>query len=589
MSLRDIGHKGKNFFLSLCTILGAMMLICLFGIIMLDLFGTPRVEVKDNSCLSIDFSANYTETPADDLFSEFWDEPQMTLFKMLQSIELAADDDKITCLVARIDKSRLDASQIQDVARAISVFKDSGKKTYVFSQGFGEMGQGNLEYYLASFFDEIYMQPQTDIGLTGISIEVPFLKDVLDKIGVTPEFYSRYEFKNAMDSLTDKTMSQAYKTELQQLAQNFMNELKLDITQNRQLKDSFENIVNKAPLSAAEGLNLNLIDGIMYLQELEQKLKEQGVKHFINISDYASLIRPNSGELPTIAVLNLNGVITSDGNSNDLSGEVSIRAKDILEEIKEIEELPQLNAVILRINSPGGSYHAADEIYFALQHFKKEKNVPIIVSQSSYAASGGYFLSLAGDYIIAEPMTITGSIGVVGGKMVFGGLWKKLGINWENIKIGANADILSMNKMFSPSEKRIFDASLDNIYQDFTQKVQENRKLTRNIDEIARGRVWSGRQALELGLVDALGGWDEAIYVAKEKGRIGENDTFKLLSYPQAKSWREKISDILFVSDSTKIEKFLMQKSGVNVDITYLKLFKRLQYDTVLLPFKINM
>ena len=187
---------------------------------------------------------------------------------------------------------------------------------------------------------------------------------------------------------------------------------------------------------------------------------------------------------------------------------------------------------------------------------------------------------------MAEPMTITGSIGVFGGKMVFEKLWKKLEINWGQVTLGDNAGILSPNHKFSTSEKKIFNQSLDEVYQDFTAKVAENRKLTQPMDKIARGRVWTGRQALNLGLVDAMGGYLEALSKAIELGKIERNQNIRIVSFPKAKTLSEKIGDLIANTGSIKAEQ-LIEQSGV--DITNLKLFKRLQYDTVMLPIKIDM
>ena len=181
---------------------------------------------------------------------------------------------------------------------------------------------------------------------------------------------------------------------------------------------------------------------------------------------------------------------------------------------------------------------------------------------------------------------MTGSIGVLGGKMVFAGLWKKLGINWSQIVLGDNAGILSINHNFSAKEKQIFNRSLDDVYQDFTAKVAENRKLTKPMDKIARGRVWTGRQALKLGLVDELGGYSDAVIKALELGNVGKNQDIKIVTYPKAKSFTEKLSSLIAGTGTIKAEK-IIEQSGV--DIVNLKLFKRLQYDTVMLPIKINM
>ncbi len=581
-------RKISNFWRKLCITVGGLVLIA--GILLLGLgwYNSGRVYVPQNSALVIDFSANIQELPQENLLDELEGKPQIKLQRFIQAIEMAAHDPHIMALVARLDTSGLEMAQIQDVARAIRHFKAGNKKTFVFSQGFGPLGQGNREYYLASFFDKIYMQPHTTIGLTGVGVEIPFMRSVLQKIGVTPEFYTRYEYKTAMQTWTDGHISPEAKSEMTRLTNALWNELKADIMHNRHLSEAQIKVaVNQAPLSAEQGLAQKLIDDIMYLPQLEQQLKDDGVQEFVQIEDYMQGLHPNEeAHLPTIAVLTLNGIIdrgeSSDGN---IDGESSIGSKSVAQDITQIADLPNLKAVIVRIDSPGGDYNAADEIYFALQNLKKKSKVPVIISQSGYAASGGYFISLAGDYIIAEPTTITGSIGVLGGKFVLGDLWRKLGINWANIQTAPNADIMSMNQSWSPEERKIFNASLDEVYKDFTKKVLENRSLTENIDKIARGRVWTGAEAVKLGLVDALGGFDEALEAAKQQGKIADNQKIKIVNYPQPKSLSEKISDLLF-NDIVAMPR-LFEQSGV--DIRYLKLFKRMQYDTILSPFELKM
>lgn len=579
-------NKIKGFAKVLCMVVGAVTLISLIGLITFGMMNRYPKPIEKNTYLTIDFNKPFSESDNSGIWTEFTDDAPLPFLKMLEAVEYAAADDNVSGLVAKINKTNLEPARLQDIARAILRFEYSGKKTVVFSQGFGSLGQGSGDYYLASFFKQIYMQPHTYIGLTGISIEIPFLKNLLDKLGVTAEFYSRYEYKNAMASLTDTKISKAYAEEMTVLAQGLMSELELDIKGNRKLQDSFENIVNKAPLTAEEGQKLGLIDGIMYMSQLEDKLKADGAEHFVNIKDYAAGLAPNSGNLPTVALLNLSGEIIDGESKDSLRQDDIIGSESVVADIESIKKLPNLKAVVVRINSPGGSYNAADEIYFALKQLKEKTKVPVIVSQSAYAASGGYFISLAGDYIFAEPMTITGSIGVLGGKAVFGKLWKKLGVSWSRLNFGKNAGILSSIQPFSESEKKIFNKSLDDVYSDFTAKVAENRKLTQPMDKIARGRVWLGRQALDLGLIDELGSTSEAIARAIDLGKIGKNQTFKIVSYPKAKSFGEKLSDLIANTGSIKAEQ-LIEQSGV--DITNLKLFKRLQYDTVMLPIKINM
>ncbi len=570
---------------SLCTILGCLVLIGGFVFSIYRWYASDAVYIPENSALVIDFTQNINETGENSLLDELQDTSVLRLQSLLQAIELAAVDENIKTLLVRLDTTDLEMAQIEDVARSVMAFRATGKKAYVFSQGFGPLGQGNREYYLATFFDKIYMQPHTTIGLTGVSVEVPFFKKLLQKLGISAEFYTRYEYKTAMMSLTNAALSPAYKQELQNLTDGIMQVLTAEIARNRKLENVMD-IVNKAPLSAEDGLSLGLIDGILYLPDLQEQLQQnEQVENFIDIKDYIKAIKPNEGDIPVIAYLTLSGMIDKGESSADFSDEYTIGSQDVLADIAEIADMPNLKAVIVRIDSPGGDYNAADEIYYALQKLKQDKKVPIIVSQGGYAASGGYFISLAGDKIIAEPLTVTGSIGVLGGKPVFKDLWKKIGVNWAEIKNGRNADILSINQPFSAEEKQIFNRFLDDVYEDFTQKVVTNRPLKADIDEIARGRVWLGWQAKELGLVDELGGYGEAFAAAQQLAGLKPDEKFTLVEYPKAKSFSEKITALL-LGQEVRLSKLITQ-SGV--DIRYLKLFKRLQYDTVIAPFEIKM
>ncbi len=566
-----------------CTALGAILLFCIVIGTVFGMYG-GGTAIQPHSVITVDFSHNFGEQATDNVWDDIIGRKGMRFADLLKSIEIAATDKRVDGIIARLDVSDLELAQIQDVARAITTFRKSGKKAYVFSQGFGPLGQGNREYYLATFFDKIYMQPHTTIGLTGIGIELPFARSILDKLGVYPEFYTRYEYKTAMMSFTDEHISESYMAEMSRLGNSLMNDLKKDIVNNRKLTADIDTIIDEAPLNAEKGKEYNLIDDIIYLPELEALMKKDSAEKFIAVEDYATQIQPNEGELPTIAVLNLIGLINSGESSTDIDGQAVIGSQSVAADLAEIEELDNLKALIVRIDSPGGSYNAADEIYNALQYLKNKKKIPVIVSQSGYAASGGYFVSLAGDVIMAEPTTITGSIGVLGGKFVLQDMWNKIGLNWTEIKIGKNAGILSINRPFSADEKRIFNQSLDEVYKDFTAKVAANRHLTADINKVARGRVWTGSEALELGLVDKLGGYSTAIGEAKNKAGIKPNEQIKIITYPREKSFSEKVREMVMQSKVDTAD--ILTQSGV--DIRYLKLFKRLQYDTVLLPFMLN-
>ena len=570
------------------AIFGAVFIAILLAVLTILGSSAKVADVPANTVLQIDFNANYAEVRGDELFAEFSGSSVYSVYDLIKAINIAAEDTRVKAIAASINVTPLGLAQIQDISRAIELFKSSGKEAYLFSSGMGSFGRGTKEYYLASFFDEIWLQPSAEIGITGVSIEVPFFKKILGKLGVTPEFYSRYEYKTAAASLTENSLSKPYKEELNKLGQGLFDQMIDAIAYNRHLsQDKVKTLINQAPLFADEALNEGLTDKLGYQQEMESFLERRYQAKTLPIEDYmANLSDYQEDEAPLVAVLALEGAINSGLSSTSPVNDMVIGSQSVIEQLDDLSKYNNLKALIVRINSPGGSYTASDEIWYALKRFKAWKSVPIVVSMSNYAASGGYFVSLAGDYIIAEPATLTGSIGVLGGKIVLADLWKKLDINWAELKYGDNAGILSANHKFSPSEKKVFNRSLDRIYDDFTAKVAKARNLDiAQMDKIARGRVWLGDEALKLGLIDALGGFESALVKAKELGGIKPGENFGLVYYPKQPSFQEQLSKYLGAGRLPSLQ--VLEKYGISVDD--LNMLFQLQYDAVLPPFKIEM
>lgn len=566
----------------------------LFILFLLAILGMLRQEagmsatVPDRAVLTINFNQSFGEVRKDNLLTEISEESLLSFYDLIKAINVAAMDKRIHFLVGNISVSDLGLAQIQDLRQAIYNFRASGKKAYMTSSGFGALGQGTSEYYLASAFDEIWMQPNSEVGITGLSMEVPFVRALANKVGITPEFYSRYEFKTAADSLTQTQMSAPYRSELEKLGKSIMDTFLTDVSKERgfvgrQLQD----LLNQAPLAAEISVQKGLIDRIGYRQELLQNLKQQHQVEEISVENYVlNFSQPKTSK--KIAFLVLDGTI-AEGKSidNPLQSEKIVGAETVLKQLDEIAQDKSVKALVLRVNSPGGSYAASQEIWYALKKFKEEKKVPLIVSMGDYAASGGYFISLAGDKIVAEPSSITGSIGVLGGKLVFKDLWAKIDIHWDGVKFGENADILSINKTFSESEKNIFNKSLDRIYEDFTLKVSEAREIPlEKMNLLARGRVWSGADAVQNGLVDEIGGINQALGLAKKMADIKEDEKCAILYYPKAKTLQEKIMEVIQSSPSVAANKV---KSDFGLDIKGLIVLKRLKYDLALPPFVLNM
>ncbi len=564
---------------------GVLFVLILLAVMMLMGPRSKLTSVPKSAVLRLDLNANYTEMRQDDLISELTGVSAYSIFDLVRAINYAATDNRIKALRANLNQTPLSLAQIQDISAALAYFKSQGKKTYLFSSGFGSFGQGSKEYALATYFDQIWMQPHTDIGLTGVNIEVPFFKNILQKIGVTPEFYTRYEYKTAVASFLDQGFTPAYKEELTRLGGGLFEELTNTMALNRNIPvESIKAFIDQAPLFADFAFKNKLIDEIGYSYELDEKIKQVHNASFYDMQDYmAHITEKDDTHLPQVAFLVLEGVIESGLSTDSPLNEAVIGSETVLAQIEELKKIPNLKAVVLRINSPGGSYAASDEIRAALVRLKDEKNIPLVVSMSTYAASGGYFIALAGDYIFADSATITGSIGVLGGKVVAQELMRKLDINWGEIKFGKNAGILSINHKFSQTEKEVFEKSLDEIYQDFTSKVSQARKIDEvEIDKIARGRIWLGQKALEIKLVDELDGLQQAILKAKDLAGIKQDEEFALSYYPRRETLQEKLSKFIENGGGLPMMKVF---SGLED----LRIFMRLKENAVLPPMVIKM
>ncbi len=418
---------------------------------------------------------------------------------------------------------------------------------------------------------------------------MPFLKGLLDKIGVTAEFYARHEYKNAAASLLYSGFTAPYKKETEQVGRSLFEQIVDDISSDRGIdKKRLRKLIDKAPVFAEDGLNEKLIDKIAYRPELIEQALDEARGQMIDMYDYASSIAEGGKRLPLVAFVTLDGTIDSGkSQSNPLRGDNVTGAETFIQQLDEIAMNKDVRAVVLRINSPGGSYSASNEIWNALVQLRNKSDLPIVVSMGDYAASGGYFVALAGDMLLAEPSTITGSIGVLGGKVAFSGLWDKLKVNWGEVKFGANSGILSVNHKFSAAERAVINKSLDNVYHDFTTKVAEARNIAPDkMDKLARGRIWTGKQAVENGLVDELGGISQAVAWAKKLSGLPPQSRFGIIYYPKAKTFQEKIAELVGGGAKISVNKAVKQ---MGLDIESVNMLQRLQYETVLPLFKLNM
>ena len=572
------------------AIFGILFIFLLLAVLGMMRTSTPAPIVPEKAILTIDFDTSFGEVAQDSLLFEMAPSGagQISFNQLLTALSKASKDDKIKAVAGRVNVTGLGLAQIQELRLAIENFKKHGKPAYIYSPGFGSFGGGTDEYYLASIFSNITMQPNSDVGLTGISAEVPFVRGALDKIGITPEFYARYEHKNAMATFMDRQVSPVFKADMNDLLAKLNVMVVQDLLKSRfsdPTKEDLLGIIDKAPFSAEYAKTIGLIDEISYEGDWLNMVLKKFQAEPITVEEYAATLFPhNNGK--KLAVVFMEGMISDVPGVRPLEG-AEINSRLVLAQIDEIRKDKDIKGVLVRINSPGGSYGASAEIWNALNRLKKENNIPLFVSMGDYAASGGYMVALAGDKIFADPATMTGSIGVLGGKFVLEDLWKKLDVNWEAFDPSQNAGILSPNFKFSKTQKTSFNKALDRVYEDFTLKVSQARNIPLDkLDKLARGRVFLGQDAAEFGLVDELGGLDAALGALLAKVGIKSGEPVVLVSYPKPKTLQEKISELLGSAPVVSMNA-IAEKLGL--DIRSLTVLKHLKYDAIMPPMIFNM
>ncbi len=495
-------------------------------------------EIPDRSVLSLDLSAGLVEARSDNPFAQLSLGQVLTLREAVEALEAAGEDPRVQGLIARLGIGELGIAQVQELRQAISEFRESGKFTIAFAESFGEGGNGTLHYYLASAFGEVWLQPSGGFDVTGLALETPFLREALDKLGIVPRLSQREEYKGAMNTFTDHELPAPQRENLQQLLDSWLGQVARDIAAARGGDEgAVRAAIDSAPHSAAAALDQGLVDQLGYWDEVSAAvMSEAGDEaEFLPLMTYAQAHDPLPTPGPTVALIyGLGPVVLANSDDDGVFGDGVMASDTVSEAIATAIEDPEIEAIVLRIDSPGGSYVASDVIWREVQ-LAREADKPLIVSMSNVAASGGYFVAAPAHKIVALPGTITGSIGVVSGKLIFTGLWDKLGINWDGVEAGAAAGYWSMNRDFSPEEWARLQASLDRVYADFTGKVADGRSMASDdVAAAAKGQVWTGEDARDLGLVDELGGLKAALALAAEAaGAPGERPRVKVLPEPR--------------------------------------------------------
>lgn len=520
-------------------IVGAVFLLFLVVIIAASTFSSDsKPHIKTNSVLILDFKTQIIDSPNEDnpqLFSLNEKEKNIMVFDILEAIKNAKTDEKIKGISIETDGIKAGMTQLDDIRTALQDFKKSGKFVYAYGNVVSQSA-----YYLGSVADQYFLNPSGGIDLKGLSTEVLYMKKFAEKYGIGIEIIRHGKYKSAVEPFMREDMSPENREQLSTLlkdiwttnATKMATARKMDTAQFRTVVDSLYGII--PDLSIKYKLADKLIQKSEYddLLRSQLKLNEKDKLNKISFNTYiSSLEEKNKTEDYQVAILYASGAIYN-GEGYD-----NIYSENFIKEIKKIAENDKIKAVVLRINSPGGSANASDEILFELQQLKKKK--PLIVSFGDYAASGGYYIAMAADKIYSEPNTLTGSIGVFGMIPYFKEIADKNGLNSYAVNTNANSNMYSPINGITPGGVSMMTKSVEQTYKRFVHFVTMNRKKSfAQIDEVGGGRVWSGTRAKEIGLVDELGTINDALTFAAQKANL---KTYSITNYPKKISKFEQL------------------------------------------------
>jgi protease-4 len=465
----------------------------------------------------------------------------------VQLLWQAADDPRVVGLYIEVGDDDAGLARVQELRDAISRFRGKGKFAIGFAEELGGNGDHFADYYLASALDQIWMQPSGGFQVMGLAVESPFLRGGLDKLGVRVEGGKRWEYKSAPDAFTETGFTAPARQNLQQLIDSLYGQFINDVARERKLPPAkLRALIDSAPFEAERALKEKLVDKLGYRADaMNEVRKRAGSTHeLVTIQEYASDDkRPHATSGDAIALVRATGTITSSTGGGLLDDDTVATSDDVVDALDSAARAKEVKAIVLRIDSPGGTYPAADAMADAVAR-ARSAGKPVVVSMGDVAASGGYLAAVRADVIVAQPATITGSIGVFGIWPVATELLDTLGVKVERLSSGGNAGMYSTFQPPTDAQKAAINKALDLIYADFTRQVGEARKLDpAKVDAAARGRVFSGVDAKQAGLVDELGGLQLALQIAKAKANMDEAQPTRVRHFPPENDRWQKLAD----------------------------------------------
>ncbi|MCI3937842.1 signal peptide peptidase SppA [Chryseobacterium aahli] len=581
----------KSFFKNVLANIVAIMILCavffFFFIVMIafgSMSGEQSVSVKKNSVLTINLKTDIIDSPTEEqqsIFNMNKKNTSILIYDALEAVRKAKNDDNIKGISIEVDNLNAGITQIDDLRAAIQDFKKSGKFVYAYGNTVSQSS-----YYLGSVADQYYLNPSGGIELKGLATEVTFFKDFAEKYGIGIEVIRHGKFKSAVEPFLRNDISPENKEQLSTLLNDIWDNTsskiaasrKMDVSQFKTVVDSLYGMI--PDLSLQHKLTDKLIQKAEYDEIIKTKLSLKGDDKLnkISLTKYIDSYSDKDKSGEKIAVLYASGSINNGDEYSDIYSEKYIKY------IKELQDDDKIKAVVLRINSPGGSANASDEILFELQQLKKKK--PLIVSFGDYAASGGYYIAMAADKIYSEPNTLTGSIGVFGVMPYFKDLANRNGVRSDIVATNANSAYYSSLNGLTPYGVNLMTRSVEGTYKRFVHFVTQNRKKTfEDIDAVGGGRVWSGTRAKQIGLVDELGSLEDAVKFAAQKANL---KSYNVSSYPKRMTAFEQIFSDLNEDDiSARVIKNKIGKANYEIleQITDKKLKSEVKME---MPYQIK-
>ncbi len=508
------------------------------AVVMLALGRRLQRRVPRGTILELDLEQGLVEHVPDVPGARLLIGRRMRLRDVVDALHRAAGDDRVAALVARVGAAGYGLATAQEVRDAVGAFRAAGKKTVAWAEVFGEASDATTDYYVAAAFDEVYLQPGSSLATTGILRRVPFLRGVLDKLAARVQFDHRQEYKSFMYRLTERELVPPHREMLESLTDGEFAQLVTGIAGGRGLDEAaVRDAIDGSPLLAEEARAAGLVDGLAYRDEVYERIKEETGGGLLYLDRYLKRAgRPHRKGDKMALVYAVGGVTRGKSRFSWFpTVEIAMGSDTVTGALREATEDDKVKAILLRVDSRGGSAVASEAIWRAVGNARRAGK-PVIVSMGDVAGSGGYYISCGADRIVAQPGTLTGSIGVVSGKIVTATTLAKAGITAGEVARGANATFWSAGYDYDEPGWARLQAFLDDVYDRFRGLVADGRDLTpEQVEEVAKGRVWLGAQAAEIGLVDALGGLETALGLAREAAGLAPDAPVKLIEFPRRK------------------------------------------------------